>query len=185
MRPSSIDKLEAPIREEINRLRIDKGYTIEQIVGHLKAMEITISKSAMGRHVQKIEAVGAKIKEARAIAEGIAPQLDDDGKSAALNIELLQAAVLQLMAFAETEDGGATPNARELMFLAKSLKDLAGAQKINADRILKVRQEIGKSVKKKIEGIAADVDARDAASAVALLKRIREEVYGMFDEPAK
>ncbi len=73
MRPSSIDKLEAPIREAINRLRIDKGYTIEQIVGHLKAMDIVGRKSAMGSHVQKIETIGARIKEARAIAEGIAP----------------------------------------------------------------------------------------------------------------
>ena len=75
MRPSSIDRLEAPIREEINRLRVDKGYTIEQIVAHLAAMEIPISKSAMGRHVLKIEAVAARIREARALAEGIAPQL--------------------------------------------------------------------------------------------------------------
>ena len=155
MRPSSIDRLEAPIREEINRLRVDKGYTIEQIVAHLAAMEIPISKSAMGRHVLKIEAVAARIREARALAEGIAPQLSDDNKAAGLNIELLHSAVMRLLSWADDPAGEDAPlKPMEVMLLSKSLDHLAKAQKINTDRILKVRQETAEKGAKAAEKIA-------------------------------
>ena len=46
-RPSTIDKLDHSLRAEVNRLRIDCGYSIEQIVEYLKSMNAAVSKSAV------------------------------------------------------------------------------------------------------------------------------------------
>jgi hypothetical protein len=187
-RPSSIDKLEAPIRAEINRLRVDKGFTLDQILGHLKAMDVSVSRSALGRHVQKIEEVGARIRQTRAVAAGVAQALrdKDEGEIAQVNIELLHGVVMTL-ATATDDDGQDVPiSPQQAMALSKAMDHLARAEKTNADRILKVRNEIGKNVKQKIEAIAADAGAgAEPPAAADVLKRIREDVYGIFDEPGK
>jgi hypothetical protein len=151
VRPSSIDKLDQPVRAEINRLRVDKGYTIEQIVEFLKTMDVSISKSAMGRHVKKIEEVGRRIREARAVAEGIAPTIadKDDGQLINMNVELLQGTVMRILS--ATEDGDDVQlSAKDAMMVARALESGASASKINADRVLKIRQETAKSAAKEV-----------------------------------
>ena len=168
MRPSSIDKLDSAIRAEINRLRVDKGYTIEQIVEFLKTMDVNVSKSAMGRHVKKLEEVGRRIKEARAIAEGIAPTIadKDDGQIVNMNVELLHSNVMRLLS--ATEDGEDVQlKARDVESIANALKAGASAAKINADRVLRIRQETAKSaateavkaIKKANPGLSKDTVA--------------------------
>jgi DNA-binding transcriptional ArsR family regulator len=153
-RLSTIDKLQAPIRAEINRLRIDCGFTIDQILGHLRAMSVKVSRSAMGRHIRKIEEAGDKIREARAVAEGVASAIGDDndgGKLARLNIELLHSAAMRIMS-ANSRDGGDvefTP--MEVMLLGKALDHLAKAQKTDAERVLKVRKETAEKALKAVD----------------------------------
>lgn len=149
MRPSSIDKLQAPIREEVNRLRIDSGFTIDQILDHLKKMDVTISRAAMGRHVKSLDdLVGKKIKELRVAAEAVRKTLDDadDGKVGALNRELAHSILMRVSTATDDEGQDVEFTAQQAMFIAKALDHLAKAEKTDTDRIAKVRELATKKV---------------------------------------
>lgn len=172
MRPSSIDKLDKAVKGEINRLRIDHGYTIEQIVEYLAKMDVNISKSAMGRHVKKIDVVTRRIMESRAVAEGIAPVVDgkDDGQLVAMNVELLHSIILQIMS--ATEDGDDVKfTASQAESLANALRSAASAAKINADRVLKIRQETAKTAVKEVDKVLKKSAPGLSAETVADIRR--------------
>ena len=168
MYPTSIDKMDPKVREEINRLRIDNGFTIEQIVEHLKTMGVTVSKSVMGRHVLKIDDVGRRIREARAIAEGLAPTLanKDDGQLINLNVELLQSAAMRLLSATDDKGEDVQLTAMQAQQIGKALEASSKAQAINANRVLKVRKETAQKVAAEVgkmakaEGWSADTVAR-------------------------
>jgi DNA-binding transcriptional MerR regulator len=157
MRASTIDKLDVSLRAEINRLRVDKGYSIDQILEYLKAMNASVSRSAMGRHVKKLAEVGARIREARAVAEGIAPTLSgkDDGQLLNINVELLQAAAMRVMSATDDSGEDVQLTSKEAMELGKALESSAKALKINADRVLKIEQAFAKKAVKVVEAVAA------------------------------
>jgi hypothetical protein len=137
-RPSSIDRLEAPLREEIGRLRIDKGYTIDQILAHLKTMEVVVSRSAMGRHIQKLETIGARLKESRAVAEALVQRFGEktDDKLARLNVEMMHGIVMDVISKADEAGTGALLDPEQVMFMARALRELAAASKTDTDRMM-------------------------------------------------
>jgi hypothetical protein len=182
-RPSSVQKLDPDIRAEINRLKIERGYTIDQIVEHLKTMGVTtISRSAMGRHVKKLEEVGARIREARAVAEGIAPTLadKDDGQLLNLNVELLHGAIMR-MASATDEDGEdvqLTPS--QAMAIGKALECASKATAINANRVLKIRLEAAKETAGKAAETVEKALKVDAPGLSAnTVEKIKRQVLGV------
>jgi len=153
-RPSSIDKLPPEVRATINDLRHNKGCTIEKIIEHLKAIDVTVSKSAVGRHVKKLADVTARIREARAVAEGIAPTIagKDDGHLVNMNVELLHGLVMNLLS--ASEDGEPINlSPMDAMLLSRAIQSGASASKINADRVLKIRQETAKSAVKEVDKV--------------------------------
>ncbi|MGA7673532.1 MAG: phage protein Gp27 family protein [Rhizomicrobium sp.] len=177
-RPSSIDQLPPELRQQINHLRVDEGYTIEQIVEFLKTMNAKISKSAMGRHVRKLAEVGERIRQARAIAEGVAPTLagKDDGQLLNLNNELLQAAIMRIASATDEDGNDVELTAMQAMALGKALESSSKAVKINADRILKIRQETAKLAVKAVE----EVVKNDAPGLSAdTLAKIKKQVLGV------
>lgn len=155
MRPSSIDRLDPEIREAIGRLR-EGGRTLDEILAHLRALEVSVSRSALGRHVRGLEKAGERLRRTRAIAEALVPRLGDGGENrvARLNIELMHGAINGIVMRAaeaeEAEGGGAgedgedrpapTMEAKEAMELSKGLLALAQAQKIDAEFLAKVEE---------------------------------------------
>ena len=67
-------------------------------------------------------------------------------------------------------------------YVARAVKDLASAQKISADRRLALETATKAKLIKAVDAvegaIAGETDKPDAA---AVLKRIRQDVYGIFD----
>lgn len=179
-RPTLIDKLEPELRAEINRLRTDKGYGIDQIVEYLKGMDVCVSRATVGRHVKKLAEVGARIREARAVAEGLAPTLTDkdDGELLNVNVQLLHSAVMQIMSATGDDGEDVTIAAKDAMAIGRALECSAKAQKISADRILKIRKETAEaaaktvetSLKKEAPGLSADTVAK-----------IRKQVLGVAE----
>jgi biotin operon repressor len=147
-RPSKIDKLPPDIKGQINRLRSD-GAEIDDIVAYLaEATPEKISRSAVGRHVKKLGEITNRINEARAIAEGVAPTLanKDDGQLLNLNVELLHSATMRLLSATDDETGEDIPiKASEAMALGKALEASAKAQKITADRVMKIKEAVAKT----------------------------------------
>lgn len=178
MRPSSIDRLDKDLRAEINRLRVDKGFTIEQIVEYLKSMNAAVSKSAVGRHVKKLAEVGARIREARAVAEGIAPTIadKDDGQLVNMNVELLHSAIMRLQSGTGDDGNDVELSAVEAMMIGKAIQAAASAAKINADRVLKIRQETAKHAAKAVEKTLKKSAPGLSSETVA---QIRQAVLGV------
>lgn len=189
-RATLIDKLPKEVREEINRWRIEDHLTIDEIIEKLKAARgIEIKRATMGLHVQKLEQVGERIRELRAVSEGLAKAVGegDSQKVNSLNRELAHSLLMRLQVAKDGDGKDVHFGPMDVMFISKALDHLAHAEKLDSDRAIMVRREVGKEVKKKIDGIVADATASEGAKpdAAAVLRRIREEVYGIFEEPKK
>jgi DNA-binding transcriptional MerR regulator len=160
-RPSSIDRLDPEIKELIGQLRIDKGWTIDEIRKQLEkllAEEHLPSRSALGRHVKSLEEIGAQLRHSREVAQALVQQVGDapEDRVADLNIELMHGMILRLVTATQDEGDGRpiTFGPEDTMFLTRALQALAGARKTNADMVLKVREAAMKDAAKKV-GAAA------------------------------
>lgn len=178
-RLSTIDQLPPEVREEIGRLR-QAGRTIDQILGKLRELDIDPpSRSALGRHVKQLDQIGEELRRSRTVAEALVERFGDapESKSARVNIELMQALVMKCLV---DEDGGVVAlDAKEAMFMASALQKLAGAAKADVDREVKIRKELGARVAKAVDAIAGEAERDAKLSKADVLKRIREEVYGI------
>lgn len=150
-RPSTIDKLGKSLREEVDRLRVDEGKSIDEIVAHLKTMGAKVSRSAVGRHVLPLEDVAQRIRELRAVSEEYFKVAGDgdDAKIAKLNRQLLQGAITRITMRADDDDGDVTLSAKEAEQLARTMGHLSRSQKTDTDRILTERKEAAKETAQK------------------------------------
>jgi hypothetical protein len=177
-RPSSIDRLDPEIRAEINNLKTNRGFTIDQILEHLKGMPIQVpSRSALGRHVKKLEEVGARIRAARAVAEGIAPTLagKDDGQLLTMNVNLLHAAVMPILSATDENGEDVTIKASEAMAIGKALECASKAAAINANRVLKIKQEAAKETAAKAAKAVTEL-GKEKGWSPELLDLVRSKV---------
>ena len=155
-RPSSIDRLDPEIKDMIGKLRIDRGWTIDEIRAQLEKLlgeEHLPSRSALGRHVKSLEEIGAQLRHSREIAQALVAQVGDapEDRVADLNIELMHSMILRLVT-ATNDEGDGQPvvlDPEQTMFMARSLQALAGARKMNVDTILKARDAATKEAAKK------------------------------------
>ena len=169
-RPSTIDQLPAELRDEIGRLR-GEGATIDQIVAHLRGLSAVISRSALGRHIKGMEAVGEKLRRSRSVAEVLVRQLGDApaSRTMQLNLELLHTAILDLFMRAGDEAEGVDEsglaalagNPEGVMMLAKALDHLGRASKSDVD------------FTQRIQALAAERATKEAAQRVETMGRER------------
>ena len=156
-RPSTIDRLPAEIREAIGRLR-EHGKSIDEILDHLRTLEIDVSRSALGRHVKGMAAMGERLRRSRAMAEGLARQLGETpgDKMARLNIELLHSIVNDLLAAASDEGDEDRPSldAQGAGMLASAIERLTKAARQDQDFV------------DRIEKRAVELAQREAAQRV-------------------
>ena len=179
-RPSSIDILPDEVKAAIGKLRL-QGRTIDDILDHLKLMDVDVSRSALGRHVQKLAAIGERMKLSRDMATALVDRFGEepDNRLARLNIEMMHSLVLDVMT-AQTineETGETSPvqlDAEQVMFLSRSLQALAGAQKTDADRTFRMRQEMAKEAAK-----AVDKVVKDKGLSAETVAEIRSAVLGI------
>jgi hypothetical protein len=174
-RPSSIDRLNPEIKDLIGKLRIDLGWTIDEILARLRELgQGDVSRSALGRHVKSIEEVGAQLRESREIAMALVAQVGDapEDKTAELNIELMHGMVLRMLT---AGDGEGDPEAT--LQLAKSLQSLASARKTNADTIFKIRKEAEDRATKEAAKKAAGA-ARAQGLSTETVNAIRHAILG-------
>lgn len=175
-RPSKIDRLPREVRDRIGKLR-EAGCTIDEILAKLQELEldVEISRAGLARHTRKLDAIGRRIRESRAAATAIMTSLekDKDNRLARFNIELMHANLQALLGGEDGEEVKLTP--QEAMFLGRTLRDLAGAAKTDADREIKVREEVAKQHAAKLDSAVQDAAAAGekglSAERIAQLRR--------------
>lgn len=148
--PSSIDRLPPDTVAEINRLRQQHGWTIDQLVDFVRGKGESVTRSAMGRHVRSlhldVEAAADKINRARAISEALIERFGDkpDNELARLNIQMLHGQIFNMILEDETasdDDGNPLPaDPLRTVRLSKSIQQLLSAEKMNAERVKEIRK---------------------------------------------
>ena len=141
--PSSIDRLLPELQELIGQLR-GQGRTIDEIRLKLLELDVTISRSALGRHVRSLADAQVTMQRSRQIAEALVAKFGDepDDKMARLNIELAHGLIMRLM-LSTTEDpetGESAPivlSPEDAMFCARAIQSLTTSSKTVEDRIAK------------------------------------------------
>lgn len=183
--PSTIDRLGRDIVEWVGR-RTDEGATIDAIVDQLNALPdlveagITISRSAVGRHVKTLREVGERMRRSREITESLA-RLGNraDNKMLRGTIEVLNTIVLETaLAEEEGEDGVFRPVTfapAQAKALAEAVRALASAEKTDTDRETRIRVEererATKEAAKAVDDVAKDKPAGLTRETVDEIKR--------------
>lgn len=164
-RPSSIDRLPAPIRDKVGALR-QAGATIDEILDHLNKLDVEVSRSAMGRHVQKIDKIGEQLRASRAMAEALVRGLDEqdaDSKLARLNIEMMHT-IIQRIAMG---DDGNMPelDPKEAQLLSRAITNLETAATISDERMRKLRAEFARQAAALADSVAVKHGLSDQLKA--------------------
>lgn len=178
-RPSSIDRLPPEIREQIGRLR-QGGRTIDEILAKLRELDVDVSRSALGRHVKQLDAIGEELRRSRAIAEQLVARLGDapESRTARLNIELMHSLVLKCLV---GEDGDAVQlDGKEAMFIATALQKLAQASKQDVEREAKIRDEVKREAAKSLDGAVEEAKrAGEPGLSSERIAQLRRDFLGV------
>lgn len=181
-----MDKLEAEIRDEIGRLR-GNGHTIDEILAALRELDVTdISRSALGRHVQKMEKIGARLRHSQNMAIALSRHLGDEPASriAQTNIQLLHSTIMELLSSGEgdkiDEDGLAAlkGNPEGLMLLGKAIDHLTRSSKTDADFVRQIEERMEKRMRQQAEKAVAAVAKQKGISADTV-KAFMEGAFGV------
>ncbi len=172
-RPSKIARLPEPVRDEVNRL-IRSGRTIDEIVAKLRELGVEdVSRSSVHRHKARYEEQLQRFREAQEVAgvwmAGLQNPESDVGR---LLGEMLKTLAFRTLADLGEVEAGA--DARELMFLAKALKDLEGAQRLTDERIAKIR-----AAAKAEAAVAVEQAGKAEGLTAATIDAIKRRVLGV------
>ncbi len=179
-RPSTVDKLEPEVRELIAALRIDRGWTIDEI--RAKLIELGqghVSRSALGRHVRGLADVSADLRETQIYAEALAREAGGKGGSQLLdmNSQLLQANMFKLM-LASHEGEGIQLGPKEAKEFSEALRNIALMRKTELDVVERAEKRATQKATKAAAEKAVDV-ARGKGLSKEALEDIRKGVLGL------
>ena len=131
-RPSKIDRLPLQIRDKVRTLR-EAGRTIDEIYEKLGELDVDVSRSSVGRHIQNLDKILEMTRESRKAAEMICERIGEnpDNRVARANIEILHAQIMRLNTATETGEA-VRFDPQEVYFLSKALHSLTSASKVDA-----------------------------------------------------
>jgi hypothetical protein len=187
-RPSTIARLPGEIREAIGRLR-DQGRTLDEILAHLQGMEVTVSRSALGRHVQQMDKVGERLRRSRAISEALVRQLGDapESQTARLNIEMMHSFLFDFLASAEegAEEGSEAALAhvrdpKSVALMAEAVQRLTIASRHNVEFVARVEDRAAAKAKAGAAR-AAEAVAREKGLSADTVRAIKASILGVAE----
>ena len=165
---SSIEmQLDEQDRKSLDQMIMSGKWTLAGLLEWLGEKGYDIKRSPLHRHVQKVERLGAKLRQSRTMTEALVKELGPDiteGKQGRLLVEVLRSLVFdhlskQLDADDEGGDGNGGFESNDFFFLAKALKEMASANKIDADRELKLKAEMAKEMVKELDKAVEEAEA--------------------------
>ena len=181
-RKSSLRRLPPEILQEVNRLLSEGRATLAEILEHLRGMGVeTVSLSALGRQKQRIDKVAAKLRQSREMTEALVREIGPsvvEGQQGRLLVQTLRDLVVDHLATRVEE--GDVDDPKALMALARTLKDMAQANRLDQDFEAKVRERVEKEVKAKLDKAVDEVtgDPENTALTPEELRAKLLEAYG-------
>lgn len=179
-RKSSVESLPRAVRTWLDRALIDGNFGgYEALEAALAERGHQISKSAIHRYGQPLQrrlaAIKASTEAARMLTEGAAD--DQDARSEAV-IALVQTELFEtLVNLQEAADESLDP-AQRVKLLSNAAKNIATLSRASVNQ-KKWRTEWRTKVGAKLDAIEAQARDGVARDPLELLRRVREEVYGI------
>ncbi|MEW5687221.1 MAG: phage protein Gp27 family protein [Pseudomonadota bacterium] len=175
-KPSSIDRLPEELRSQIAALRRN-GRTIDEIRDHLEQLDVTVSRSALGRHVKSLAEIGDQIRRSETMAKFVVDRFgeESDDRLARANMRILQGALLEILTEDRVDDDGqpVTLSPAEAKELSLSLQRLVSAQRMDADRELRLKAEFAKTA-----AAAAEKAMKQQGMSADTIQLVRHAVLG-------
>jgi hypothetical protein len=177
-RPSSIDRLDSEVRALIGTLRVDHGWTIDEILQRLTDMGQSLSRSALGRHVRTLEDMASELRQAQVYATALARETGDAdaGRMLDINAQLLQANMLKLM-LAEKDGQGVQLSPKDAKDFADALRSIALTRKTELDVVEKAEKRGAEKATKEAAAKAVDA-ARSRGLSKGTVEAIAYAVLG-------
>lgn len=172
-RKSSIKQLPPDIKEVIDKAIREERATLDEICQVIDEMGGEVSRSALHRYRKKAEEQMTRWRDAQEVAKvwmGKIEETPDDEFGRMLS-EMLKTLAYQSMATIGEAD---KVKPGDIQNLARSLKDLASADKLTAEKVLRIRKEEREKVADEITE-AAEAQGMDADQA----QFWREKVLGI------
>ena len=180
---SSIDQLPAEIRDAVHEA-IRDGAFIDDIVARIRELGGDASRSAVGRYVKKANDLVRRQRDADRVAEIWVRELGErpEGRTGRLAIETLRTLAMHAAVDLGDREGEIDPE--EIGTLALALRRIESAGKLSADRELAIRREAASQARDTVDRKLAEAEESvdRTADPRDVLRRIREDVYGIFDD---
>lgn len=180
-RKSSIDLLPDEIQSKI--AEFSKRHTIDEILAHLRQMDVDVSRSALGRHIQKLPDIIERMNRSRIVAEAMVEKFGDkpDDKMARANIEMGHTLAMEIMTKCEIdpetgEIKATTFEPMELMLIGKAFDHFASAKKKDIEATIKVREQVKTAAANSAEKIAFE-----KGISAETVKAIRHAILGIAE----
>lgn len=136
-----------------------------------------ISSSAFNRKAMRVAVATRRMREGRALFEGISSQFtaeNVDEQTIVLG-EFIKTLIIEILV---DREGATTPT--DAMEIARAFQATVSAQKISTDRRQKIEDQAKKQLLKAAEtAIGEVVGSGVPVDKAAVMKRIREDVYGI------
>lgn len=170
-RKSTIKQLDPRVREAVDKAIREDRATLDELVEMIESHGGAASRSAVGRYAKSVRDAMSHYRNAQALAKVWAENIPENGDVAALSRQ-----VLSTLAFRAASDlnEGEQVQGREVMLLARALKDISGAAKTDAEARARIRQEMAEELAAKV-GERAGGRSMTPAEVQALIR----EAYGV------
>lgn len=176
-RKGRIARLPTEIRSALDRLIRDGQLTIDEMVEELQERGADVPRSTLGAYKKRMEEQLQHYREAQEVAGAWVAELGQqkDSQLGQLLAEMLKTIAFQTMAAADEVDP------KDLHFVARALKDLAGAEKLTLELRTKLRDTW--EAEMQARAAAAEEQVREVARTEGLTEdaaaRLREIVLGV------
>ncbi|WP_337267071.1 phage protein Gp27 family protein [Oryzifoliimicrobium ureilyticus] len=184
-RLSSLDQLPEEAQDdlvwaigELNQRKRTQADILFELNDRLEVKGIeTISRSAFNRRAMRLARRSMQLEERKFIYAGIAERLtpEEVGKSDLVLGEFLKTLIDEIL----DSDGLDSKNAMEL---AKAYKETVVAQRHSAEMRRKAEGEAKTKLMKAVDQVAGAVDMAAKPDGQEVLRKIREDIYGIFDK---
>lgn len=180
--PSSIDRLPEEIREAIAQAK-RAGRTIDEITDHVRQLGADVSRSAVGRHVKTLAEIGDEMRQTQEWARFLVEEFGDvtDDRVGRASIAMLQSTLLRLQTERPLDADGqpVTLSVGEAKELSLALQRLISAQRMDAERQLKLKREAREEMAREAATAVEKVAKREGGLTKDTIDAIKAEILGM------
>ncbi len=186
MKRSKVARLPLHVRAEIERAWREGKLTLDEIMAFARKEKVDIdsdpvngvSRSGLHRYLQSFGEAAERMRKAESMAGSVLGSLNEStgGNTRRMLTHLLTMVAMRLSSEAEAGDSKTGP--KELMFLAKAIRDIGGTFKSEIDSEAALRKLIAAEVSKKAGPALEQLDAAAKAGGLApeTAKAIRQAI---------